>query len=120
MLGLGLGMGLVDGSCPAMLAERSEARHGGTGVVYTLSTASTQLGFLIGPVGGSVVMANSGFGAMCLMLGAVMWLYSPLLPTIYNRQGDDDSGNPTVIYTDKLDEDEERADLLGATGSRDR
>ena len=120
MLGLGLGMGLVDGSCPAMLAERSEARHDGTGVVYTLSTAATQLGFLIGPVGGSVVMANSGFGAMCLTLGAVMWLYSPLLPTIYNRQGDDDSGTATAIYTDKLDEDEERADLLGATGNRDR
>ena len=86
-------------------------------MVYTLSTASTQLGFLIGPVGGSAVMANSGFGVMCVMLGAVMWLYSPLLPMIYNRQGDDDSGTPTVIYADKLDEDGERADLLGAIGS---
>ena len=58
-----------------MLAERSESRHEGTGIVYTLSTASTQLGFLIGPVGGSMVMAARGFDWMCLMLGGVMWLY---------------------------------------------
>ena len=113
MLGLGLGMGLVDGSCPAMLAERTEARHDGTGVVYTLSTASTQFGFLLGPVGGSLVMASSGFGVMCLMLGGVMWLYSPLLPSIYNRREDTfDSGDRTV-YSDALDGDEERDDLLG-------
>lgn len=112
MLGLGLGMGLVDGSCPAMLAERTEARHDGTGVVYTLSTASTQLGFLLGPVGGSLVMASSGFGAMCLMLGGMMWLYSPLLQLIYRHCEDafDDGDRP--VYSDTLDGDEERTDLL--------
>ena len=87
MLGLGLGMGLVDGSCPALLAESSEARHGGTGVVYTLSTAATQLGFLIGPVGGSAVMAGASFGSMCLLLGAVMWGFAPLVPAVYRRAG---------------------------------
>lgn len=116
MMGLGLGMGLVDGSCPAMLAERSESRHDGTGVVYSLSTAATQLGFLIGPVGGSAVMASSGFGLMCLMLGGVMWLYSPLLRMVYNR-GDDFDGGDRRIYSDNSDDDEERADLLGESGS---
>lgn len=117
MLGLGLGMGLVDGSCPAMLAERSEARHGSTGVVYTLSTAATQLGFLIGPVGGSVVMARSGFAAMCLMLGVVMWLYSPLLPRIFHRRNDDAATSDRKgIYSDTGGEDEERVDLLRESG----
>jgi len=114
MLGLGLGMGLVDGSCPAMLAERTEARHDGTGVVYTLSTASTQFGFLLGPVGGSLVMASSGFGVMCLMLGGVMWLYSPLLQTIYDRREDTFDDGDRAEYSESLDgDDEERDDLLG-------
>lgn len=34
------------GTAPALLARRSEERHGGTGVVYTMSTTATQLGFL--------------------------------------------------------------------------
>jgi DHA1 family multidrug resistance protein-like MFS transporter len=107
MLGLGLGMGLVDGTCPAMLAEQSELFHSGTGVVYTLSTAATQMGFLLGPVGGSAVMAGYSFGVMCMVLGAVMWLFAPLIPCVYQTAKEP----PTSGV--KEGEQKEKEDLLG-------
>ena len=59
-------------------------------------------------------MASSGFGVMCLMLGGVMWLYSPLLQTIYDRREDTFDDGDRAEYSESLDgDDEERDDLLG-------
>ena len=43
LLGLGFGMGLVDGCAPALLAQVTDLRHGGTGIVYTVNTMSIQV-----------------------------------------------------------------------------
>ena len=61
LVGLGIGMGFVDGCAPAMLAQVSELWHDGTGVVYTLANSATQIGFFVGPVGGSAIMGATNF-----------------------------------------------------------
>jgi MFS family permease len=76
---LGLGMGLVDGAAPALLGQRSEAAHGGTGVVYTLNTMAVQVGFVFGPIVGSGIMELYGFAVMSVILGAFMCLVAPLM-----------------------------------------
>ena len=53
---LGLGMGLVDGCAPALLAQKSEMSHGGTGIIYTMNTMAVQFGFVCGPIVGSGIM----------------------------------------------------------------
>jgi MFS family permease len=76
---LGLGMGLVDGCAPALLAQKSEMAHGGTGIVYTLNTMAVQCGFIFGPIVGSGIMELHGFAIMSLILGSFMILVSPLM-----------------------------------------
>jgi len=44
LIGLGVGMGLVDGCAPAMLSQVNLISHQGSGVIYTLQTAFIQLG----------------------------------------------------------------------------
>ena len=48
MIGLGLGMGLVDGVVPALLGAIVDDRFGGTGVIYAMSTAAVRSGFMVG------------------------------------------------------------------------
>ena len=74
LMGLGFGMGLVDGTAPSMLARRTELRHHGTGVVYTLATVATQAGFLVGPVGGSAG-ERSLFATSCTLLSPLNDLF---------------------------------------------
>ena len=62
---------------PALLSQVVEERHGGTGVVFTLSTAATQLGFITGPLLGSSIMTASSFGLMTLLLGGAVALCAP-------------------------------------------
>ena len=38
-----------------------------------------QIGFILGPIGGSALMQVAGFGAMSLALGGLMVAYVPLL-----------------------------------------
>jgi len=76
---LGLGMGLVDGCAPALLAQRSEMSHGGTGIVYTLNTMAVQCGFIFGPLVGSAIMEHYGFAVMSAILGGFMVLVSPTM-----------------------------------------
>ena len=86
LLGLGLGMGLVDGCAPAMLGQVSEISHESTGIVYTLNTMAVQIGFIFGPVIGSIIMEHHGFGVMSIVLGFFMILVSPVM--LYNRDID--------------------------------
>jgi len=89
LFGLGMGMGLVDGCAPAMLAQVNNMSHGGTGVVYSLQTAAIQLGFLFGPLVGSAIYELTSFQEMSILLGGFMVLVSPLmlinsgLPSVY-------------------------------------
>eukprot|EP00658_Telonema_sp_P-2_P011294 TRINITY_DN14287_c0_g1_i2.p1 TRINITY_DN14287_c0_g1~~TRINITY_DN14287_c0_g1_i2.p1 ORF type:complete len:176 (+),score=39.85 TRINITY_DN14287_c0_g1_i2:222-749(+) len=69
IIGLSVGMGLVDGCAPALLAQLSELRHGSTGVIYTLQTVAIQLGFVTGSIFGSAVMQYAGFRMMGFALG---------------------------------------------------
>jgi len=96
LVGLGFGMGLVDGCAPAMLAYRTETAHGGTGVVYTLSSAATQLGFIAGPLSGSALMEVLGFQVMTLLLGVAMVMYAPLLRINYKFGGGNTSQEPAA------------------------
>lgn len=79
LVGIGVGMGLVDGVCPAMLADQADRFHGRSSAVYALSTAAIQIGFIVGPLAGSSVMQKYGFGEMGLVLGAAMVLVAPLV-----------------------------------------
>ena len=79
LVGLGFGMGLVDGCAPAMLGQTSELSHDGTGIVYTLNTMAVQVGFVFGPVIGSIIMEKSGFWAMSVVLGCFMIVVSPVM-----------------------------------------
>lgn len=75
LLGLGLGMGAIDGAAPALLAELCK----GSGKIFVLSNAAVQLGFVIGPVLGNAVVARSSFGAWCLLAGAFLVAYAPMV-----------------------------------------
>ena len=77
-------MGLVDGCAPAMLGQVSEMSHGGTGIVYTLNTMAVQIGFVFGPIIGSVIMEHHGFGVMSIVLGGFMMVVSPVM--LVNRK----------------------------------
>eukprot|EP00937_MAST-01D_sp_MAST-1D-sp2_P000292 g292.t1 len=83
-VGAGLGMGLVDGTAPAMLSDVGTLYHDGTGVVFTLQTAAIQVGFIVGPVCGSALMQTYSFQSMSFVLGGLMVLFSPLL--LINRR----------------------------------
>jgi len=76
---LGLGMGLVDGCAPALLAQKSEMSHGGTGIVYTLNTMAVQCGFIFGPIVGSGIMEATSFAVMSAIMGGFMVLVSPMM-----------------------------------------
>ena len=67
LVGLGVGMGLVDGVTPALLGAMSDERFGGTGVIYAVNTASVQLGFMVGPVGGGALKQLFGFQTMSVV-----------------------------------------------------
>ena len=78
-IGLGFGMGLVDGCSPALLSDVGQLYHGGTGVVFTLQTAAIQLGFIAGPVCGSALMQYYDYQTMSVALGALMVLFAPIM-----------------------------------------
>ncbi|GMI44762.1 hypothetical protein TrCOL_g12021 [Triparma columacea] len=101
LLGLGFGMGLVDGCAPALLAQVTDLRHGGTGIVYTVNTMSIQLGFVVGPVAGSGIMQVKGFGFMSGVMGGFMVAASPML--LVNRN---------LPEVGEGEEEEEEAEVL--------
>ena len=79
LAGLGAGMGIVDGCAPAMLGQLSTLFHDGTGVVFTLSSSATQLGFFLGPPLGSAVLQATNFEIMGIVFGTAIFLYGPVL-----------------------------------------
>ena len=84
LLGTGAGMGMVDGCAPALLAQLSELRHGGSGIIYTAQTVAIQLGFLVGSVAGSAVMQYFGYSQMGVIVGVFLIVCSPLM--LVNRR----------------------------------
>jgi MFS family permease len=103
---LGFGIGLVDGCAPALLGQRSEQAHGGTGIVYTLNTMAVQCGFIFGPIAGSAIMQHHGFAIMSYILGGFMVLVSPLV--LINRNMPQESGK--VVEGEKEVDEEEGGD----------
>jgi MFS family permease len=83
MIGLGLGMGLVDGVVPALLGAIVDDRFGGTGVIYAMSTAAVQSGFMVGPIGGGALMEMFGFWAMSIILGSAVFFYTFFVVKIF-------------------------------------
>tara|TARA_B110000208_G_scaffold5262_1_gene6817 strand:+ start:116 stop:1726 length:1611 start_codon:yes stop_codon:yes gene_type:complete len=76
LIGLGVGMGLVDGVTPALLGKMSDERFDGTAVIYAINTATVQLGFMVGPVGGGAMKELFGFQTMSIVLGLIVALYA--------------------------------------------
>eukprot|EP00933_Yihiella_yeosuensis_P030420 TRINITY_DN24061_c0_g1_i1.p1 TRINITY_DN24061_c0_g1~~TRINITY_DN24061_c0_g1_i1.p1 ORF type:complete len:412 (-),score=56.35 TRINITY_DN24061_c0_g1_i1:88-1323(-) len=75
---LGVGMGIIDGTVPAILGELSDSKFGGSGKIYVLSNVATQLGFMMGPVLGSAAVEAWGFAVCMACCGAAMLLYIPV------------------------------------------
>mmetsp|Transcript_27103 Transcript_27103/g.55883 ORF Transcript_27103/g.55883 Transcript_27103/m.55883 type:complete len:512 (-) Transcript_27103:297-1832(-) len=75
LLGSAAGAGIVDGNTPAMLADCSQEKYGGTGQVFVLSNVADQAAFVLGPAGGSVISQHVSFPLMCQSFGGCMVLY---------------------------------------------
>lgn len=79
MLGLGAGMGMIDGATPALLGTVADKYFQGSGKIFVLSNMAVQLGFVIGPVLGNIVVEAHGFGRCCMASGALLIAYTALL-----------------------------------------
>jgi len=79
LLGLGFGMGIVDGVGTPILGEASADHFGGTGKIFVLSNAAVQLGFVAGPVLGNAIVERCGFSWCCIIMGAAMFFYAPVI-----------------------------------------
>jgi len=79
LLGLGLGMGIIDGAAPSLLGEVAEDRFKGTSKIFVLSNVAVQFGFVLGPLCGSAIAETGGFGACCLATGGALLVYAPLI-----------------------------------------
>jgi len=75
---LGIGMGAIDGTAPALLSEAARDEFGGTGKVYVMQNVATQSGFVVGPVLGNALVEARGFAFSMLALGAALVAYAPL------------------------------------------
>eukprot|EP01061_Rhynchopus_euleeides_P022559 TRINITY_DN36832_c0_g1_i1.p1 TRINITY_DN36832_c0_g1~~TRINITY_DN36832_c0_g1_i1.p1 ORF type:complete len:433 (+),score=176.53 TRINITY_DN36832_c0_g1_i1:68-1300(+) len=90
-IGVGIGMGLIDGMCPSLNAQLADARHKGSTAVHSLSTMCIQGGFIAGPLLGSFLADTIGFWGMGIVLGGAMVLYAPSMTLL-----SEDWGNPDV------------------------
>ena len=95
LLGVGFGMGLVDGAAPALLAQVSELNHQGTAIVYILNTVSVQVGFILGPICGSAIEQYGSFEVMSVAIGAAMVVAGPVM--LVNRSLPDVSAKPARL-----------------------
>ena len=78
-VGLGVGMGLIDGMTPSLNAQLADARHKGSTAVHSFSTMAIQGGFIAGPIIGSYISSLFGFWGMSLILGGAMVVYAPFM-----------------------------------------
>lgn len=79
MLGLGAGMGMIDGAAPALLGAVADKHFKGSGKIFILSNMAVQLGFVVGPVLGNVMVEACGFGGCCVASGSLLVVYAALL-----------------------------------------
>jgi len=79
LIGLGFGMGIVDGTGNPILDEASADHFGGSAKIFVLSNIAVQLGFVVGPVLGNAIVERYGFSKCCLVAGAAMVLYAPVI-----------------------------------------
>uniref|UniRef100_A0A7S2TFC7 Major facilitator superfamily (MFS) profile domain-containing protein n=1 Tax=Prorocentrum micans TaxID=2945 RepID=A0A7S2TFC7_PROMC len=78
-VGLGAGMGIIDGATPSLLAEVASDRFGGSGKIFVLSNVAVQLGFAVGPVLGNAIVGHYGFGVCSAVTGAALLACVPLV-----------------------------------------
>merc|ERR1712137_1232672 len=74
LVGVGGGMGMIDGCAYPYLANVADQKFSGTGKVYVLSNVAVQSGYIIGPMLGNALAAAVGFQCNCLIFGAVLFL----------------------------------------------
>lgn len=85
-VGVGLGMGCIDGTMPALLGEVADARFNGSGKVYVLANVAVQVGFVLGPVLGNVIRQFCGFQVCCITAGMLVVLYTGLFSSMPKLQ----------------------------------
>jgi len=79
LIGLGAGMGMIDGAAPSLLGDVADDLFGGTGKLFVLSDVAVQTGFVLGPVLGGALAVFGGFSTSCLAMGASLLAYAPLV-----------------------------------------
>ncbi len=80
MLGVGLGIGLVDSSMMPELAYLVDTRHTAVyGTVYAIGDTAFCTGFALGPLLSGVMMEKVGFKTMLMIFGIASFVYCPLL-----------------------------------------
>ncbi|CAJ1358759.1 unnamed protein product [Effrenium voratum] len=99
LFGASVAAGIVDGNTPAMLADRSQEKYGGTGQVFVLSNVADQIAFVLGPAAGSIVCQHASFHVMCQSFGACMVLYALFLSllTLMEKTPISKSGKDTGV-----------------------
>jgi len=83
-LGASVAAGVVDANTPALLADQSHAKYGGTGLVFVLSNVADQAAFVWGPAVGSFVCELASFPLMSQTFGLCMLFSAWLLYTSTN------------------------------------
>ncbi|CAK0881826.1 unnamed protein product [Prorocentrum cordatum] len=78
-VGIGAGMGAIDGATPSLLGEVASERFGGSGKIFVLSNVAVQLGFVVGPILGNSIVGVYGFGVCSVAAGAALVVYAPII-----------------------------------------
>eukprot|EP00929_Paragymnodinium_shiwhaense_P002051 TRINITY_DN102244_c0_g1_i1.p1 TRINITY_DN102244_c0_g1~~TRINITY_DN102244_c0_g1_i1.p1 ORF type:complete len:389 (+),score=76.20 TRINITY_DN102244_c0_g1_i1:91-1257(+) len=79
LFGLGAGMGVVDGCANPVLGEVAAANFGGTGKIFVLANTFVQLGFVLGPIVGNMLVECFGFANTSVVMGGAAVAYSAFL-----------------------------------------
>lgn len=79
LIGLGVGMGIVDGSVNPILGDVADEYFHGTGRIFVLANTAVQAGFVVGPVLGNAVVQSFDWPMTCLVTGGALVLYAPCI-----------------------------------------
>ncbi|CAG0882436.1 unnamed protein product [Cyprideis torosa] len=83
--GLGFAIGMVDSSMMPELGHLVDLRHSSVyGSVYAIGDVAFCLGFTIGPALAGQLVEGIGFNWMLYIIGAISFLYAPLMILIRN------------------------------------
>ena len=79
LIGCSAAAGILNGNTPAMLADRSQDKYHGTGIVLILPSAADQVAFIVGPYAGASICRYASFQTMCQIFGGCLLLYAAVL-----------------------------------------